>query len=245
MTTYKIRELPNLDDPDLIRCCVAVQEMRGTLATFIQDIVAQLGNNPVTTPNRVALAMLQRMAEGSLSTEVLCMKNRVRDAAILVLSLFELRLDLQYIANDLSRADTWIDHVRENKKPWSVRSQLESLYTDKDELDAEIANYRQYSMVKHCNPAGLAFSFPIAVTRDTLQLDLANENSHWVRIHLFGLAVCIHRAGDAASRIWSAEGLDVGAFAADLKSGSDKLSRYNEEHIVSVLQASQAVTNGK
>ena len=95
MTTYKIRELPNLDDPDLIRCCVAVQEMRGTLSTFIQHIVAQLGNNPVTTPNRVALAMLQRMAEGSLSTEVLCMKNRVRDAAILILSLFELRLDLQ------------------------------------------------------------------------------------------------------------------------------------------------------
>lgn len=239
MITYTISELTNLDDPDLLRCCVAVQKMRGTVSNFIQHIVAQLGSNPVTIANRTALAMLQRIAEGSLSTEILCMKNRVRDAAILILSLFELRLDLQYIANDLARADTWIDHTRENKKPWSVRTQLEELYRDKNELDAEIANYRQYSMVKHCNPAGLAFSFPVAVTRDTLQLDLAKKNSHWVRIHLFGLAVCIHHAGDAASRIWSAQGLDVGAFASDLRNGSDELSRYNEEYIISVLQSSQ------
>lgn len=239
MTTYKIHELPNLDDHDLLRCCVVAQEMRATLSTFIQHIVEELGSNPVTIANRVALAMLQRMAEGSLSTEILCMKNRVRDAAILILSLIELRLDIQYIANDLARAGTWIDHARENKKPWSVRSQLEELYPDKCEQDAEFTNYRRYSMVKHCNPAGLAFSFPLAVTRDTLQVDIANENSHWVRIHLFSLAVCIHRAADAASRIWFVEGLNVGAFASDLKNGSDKLSRYNEEHIISVLKASQ------
>jgi hypothetical protein len=244
MTKYIIRELPNLDDPDLLRCCVAVQEMRGTATDFIQHIVTQLGSNPVTTANRAALAMLQRMVEGALSIEILCMKNRVRDAAVLIVSLLELQLDLQYIANDLARAETWIDHVRESKKPWSVRSQLEDLYPDKNELDAEIANYRQYSMVKHCNPAGLSFSFPIAVTRNTLQLDLAKENSHLVRIHLFGLAVCIYRAGDAASRIWSAHGLDVGAFAVDLKNGSDKLSRFLEEYIISVLKATQHFAKG-
>ena len=105
MTAYAIRELPNLDDPDLLRWCATAQQMRSTLSDFIQHIISQLGSHPVTIPNRVALAVLNRMAEGSLSTEIHCMKNRVRDAAILLLSLIELRLDLQHIAIDLTRAN--------------------------------------------------------------------------------------------------------------------------------------------
>ena len=243
MDTYKIRELPNLDDPDLLRCCDTVQQMRLKLSQFINHIIPQFGNHPVTTANRTALAVLIRMVEGSLSAEILCMKNRVRDAAILLLSLFELRLDLQYIANDLVRADKWIDHARENNKPWSVHSQLKEIYPATNEFDAEIAIYRLYSMVKHCNPAGLTFSFPLAVTRDTFQYDLGKENSHWVRIHLFSLGVSIQRAGDAASRIWANQGLDTGSFIAKLKSDSDTLSRYNEEHIFSVLQSLKSGPN--
>ena len=42
MTLYDIRELPNIDNPNLIRSCVAAQQMRGTLSELVQHIVAQL-----------------------------------------------------------------------------------------------------------------------------------------------------------------------------------------------------------
>ena len=184
MTVYAVKELPNLDDPDLVRCCVCAQERRRTLSAFMQHIISQLGHHPVTTSVRVALAIMDRMAEGSLSVELLCMKNRVRDAAILLLSLYELQLDLQYIALDLSRAVTWIDHTREDKKPWGVRSQVQEIYTAPNELDAERWLYRTHSMVKHCNPAGQNLAFGIAATRDMLQLDLSGGNNPMVLIHL-------------------------------------------------------------
>jgi len=210
--------------------------MRRTLSAFMQHIISQLSHHPVTTSIRVALVIVDRMVEGSLSIELLCMKNRVRDAAILLLSLHELQLDLQYIALDLSRADTWVDHTREDRKPWRVAAQMQEIYTAANELDAERSLYRSYSMVKHCNPAGTNFAFPIAATRDTLQLDLADGNSPMVRVHMFGLGVHMHNAGAAASRIWASEGLDVGDFAHKLNEQCQELSKYNEQHILSVLQ---------
>jgi hypothetical protein len=86
MTVYSVNELPNIDDPDLIRYCVFSQEMRRTLSAFIQHVLPQLRHHPVTASVRVALAIVDRTTEGSLSIELLCMKNRVRDAAILLLN---------------------------------------------------------------------------------------------------------------------------------------------------------------
>ena len=238
MTIYKIRELPNIDDPDLIRCCVVAQQMRGTLCDLTRHIVAQLDRIPVTISTRVALAAINRMTEGSLSIEILCMKNRVRDAAILILSLIELKLDVLYIALDPTRAATWIDHEKEHTKPWKVHSQMREIYTDQKELDSEQHIYRQYSMVKHCNPIGGVFSFPVVVSRDSIQLDLEKNNSQWIRIHLFALGSCLHHSGAAASSIWANQGFDIGSFESVLKEGVATLSRYNEEHIVSLLRRS-------
>lgn len=236
MTVYAVQELPNIDDPDLVRCCVYVQHMRRTVSAFLQHIISQLSSHPVTTPIRVALVIMNRLAEGSLSVELLCLKNRVRDGAILLLSLHELQLDLQYIALDLSRADTWIDHTQKNRKPWRISSQMQEIYTTVNELDAERWLYRQYSMVKHCNPAGENFAFPMAATRDMLQLDSSDGNSPMIRIHMFGLGVHIHHAGSAAARIWASEGLDVGNYADRLNEQCEELSKYNEQHILSVLK---------
>ncbi|MCK4392284.1 hypothetical protein KAX17_05215 [Candidatus Bipolaricaulota bacterium] len=236
MTVYAVQELPNIDDPDLVRCCVCAQDMRRTVSAFMQHIISQLGSHPVTTPIRVALAIMDRLAEGSLSVELLCLKNRVRDGAILLLSLHELKLDLQYIALDLSRADTWLDHTQEKRKPWRVASQMQEIYTAPNELDAERWLYRQYSMVKHCNPVGENFAFPIAAKRDMLQLDRSRGNSPMVRVHMFALGVYIHDAGSAAARIWASEDLDVGDYADRLNEQCERLSKYNEQHILSVLK---------
>lgn len=232
---YKIHELANIDDPLLLKCCLAVQDMRRILSDFMQHIVSQLGDHPVTLSIRVALAVVNRVAEGSLSIEILCMKNRVRDAAILLLSLYELQLDLQYIAQDPSRAETWIDHCEQDKKPWRIASQLREIYTIPSELKAERRLYRTYSMAKHGNPIGTHLAFPLSATRHTLILD-TDTNNPMIRAHTFVLGVSMVRAGTGAASIWSSEGLDVGDFITKLDQQCEKLSKYNEEYIVSRLQ---------
>ena len=142
MTIYAIQELPSSNDPDLIRSCVCIQDMRRILTALFKHVVSQLAHHPVTAPVRVTLAIVDRLAEGALSVELLCQKNRVRDAAIILLSLHELRLDLQYIALDLERADTWLDHTQERKKPWPVADQIKKIYILPDELKAESWLYR-------------------------------------------------------------------------------------------------------
>ena len=151
--------------------------MRRCLNTFFQHVVCQLRHIPVTAGVRVALAIVDRVTEGSLSVELLCQKNRARDAAVLLLCLHELRLDLQYIALDRSRANCWLEHSKTDKKPWRVSSQLEEIYTNENELKAERWLYRQYSMVKHCNPVGENFVFGIAAKRDSLTLGSRSHDS--------------------------------------------------------------------
>ena len=138
MTIHAVQELSSINDPDLIRICVCVQDMRRILTALFKHVVSQLTRHPVTAPIRVPLAIVDRLAEGALSVELLCQKNRVRDAAIILLSLHELRLDLQYIALDLERADIWLDHAQDRgKKPWRVASQMNEMYIRPDELKAE------------------------------------------------------------------------------------------------------------
>ncbi len=236
MTIHGVQELPNINDPDLIRNCVCVQDMRRTVAALFEHVVSQLSLHPVTAPIRVTLAIVDRLAEGALSVELLCQKNRVRDAAIVLLSLHELRLDLQYIALDLERADTWLDHTQEGKKPWRVADQIQEMYILPDELKAERWLYRQYSMVKHCNPVGQNFAFGMAADRNSLQFDLNSGNSPMVRVHMFGLGSHIHYAVAAAARICGSEGLDVGEYVDGINGQWKLLSRYNEEHIRLALE---------
>ena len=236
MTVYDVQELPSIDDPDLVRSCVCVQEMRCTLNAFFQHVVSQLTSFLVTAPIRVTLAIVNRIVEGALSVELLCQKNCTRDAAILLLSLHELRLDLQYIALDRFRAGIWLDHTQEKRKPWKVASQMEEIYSVPNELDTERWLYCKYLMVKHCNLVGENFTFGIAPKRDSLQLDCNSNNSSMVRVHLFGLGSHIHSAGAAAASIWANDGIDVNGYADRINGQWETLSGYNEEHISSVLQ---------
>ena len=236
MTVYDIQELPSIDDPNLIRSCICVQGMRRTLIAFFQHVLSQLISSPVTVPVRVTLVIVNRLAEGALSVELLCQKNRTRDAAILLLSLHELRLDLQYIALNRLRADIWLDHTREEKKPWSVMDQIKEVYTESNELNAELEIYRKYSMIKHCNPVGKNLTFGLAAERDALLLDCGDNNSPMICVHLLGLGGHIRSAVDAAASIWASEGLDIDGYADKISDQWRKLSRYNEEYILLLLQ---------
>jgi len=240
MTKYEIRELPTIDDPDLIKNFVVLQEIRSQIVKFTQNILAQLHAPPLSMPIRVVLSLIQRATECSLSIETLCLKNRDRDAAILILSLIELRYDIKYVARNLDRVNAWIDHAKRNKKPWPVRTQIDELYSD-PEHEAEILLYRQYSMVKHCNPAGLSFAFPVAATRDELILDTASNNSKLLHSHAFALGVCLHDIAGAAASIVTAGGLDPGDYASEISKRFDELARYNQEFVFNAVRSLRAL----
>ena len=238
MTVYKVQEFPNIDDPDLVRSCVQVQKMRNTLIAFYKHVLSQLTSIPITNPVRVVIIIMNRLAEGSLAIELLCQKNCARDAAILLLSLYELILDLQYIALDKARADIWLDHTEEQKKPWRVAYQIKEIYTANNEREAQQDIYRWYSMTKHCNPAGKQLAFPISQNdRDSLLLDCSDNNNSMLYCHLFILGGHIYNAITTIVSICKSNNFDVGDFADGINRQWKTLSRYNEEHIRSLLEA--------
>lgn len=237
MSTYKIRELPDTDDPRIIQCLVCVERMRRTLSGFIRHITQQLDRIPVTIPTRVTLAMIFRMAEASSSVELLCRKGYVRDAVVVLLTAFELKLDLSFISLKVSRAQEWIDHSHEGKKPWKVADQLLEIYQDHQDHEAEKEMYRTFCMVKHCNPAGKSSSFSMAVTRDSMLLDQSGCNNTLIPSYVFALGVYLQKAGEAASQIWTGQGLDVGDWSARLTDELAQLSSQNEQYMLELLAA--------
>ena len=236
MATFKIVEPRSINDASIGAFCLAVQGMRHTLVEFIQYALAELERHPVTIPNRVALAILHRISEASLSAELLCLKGCVRDASIIVLTIFELQLDVSYIAQDVSRSSTWISHSHKQQKPWKVRNQMDAVYPDEPERDAECAIYRHLSMIKHGNPVGKTVSFGFAVDEHTMTLDTVRGNCQMLPALLFGLGSRIHKAIEAAAGIWASQGLSVGTFALTSKAECDSLSQLLEEHIIALLQ---------
>ena len=237
MRHYTIQEMPNINDADLIKSCVSVQSMRCTLSALLRHVISQLTATPLTVQIRVALSILDRLTEGALSIELLCQKNRIRDAAILLLNAHELRLDLQYIARDPRRANTWLDHTEEHRKPWRISEQMAEIYATPNELDSERWIYRQYSMVKHSNPAGQTFALPLAGDRSSLHFDGSSDNSRMVRTHMFALGTHIRCAVSAATEILANESVDVGNYSDRIEEQWKVLSKCNEEYICSTLKA--------
>ena len=233
---YAVQEMPNITDSELIRLCVAVQQMRRTLVAFFKHVVEQLVKTPVTSAIRVVLGIMGRLEEGSLSVELLCQKGRTRDAAILLLSLHELRLDLQYIAMDPVRAETWLDHAREDIKPWRVKTQINEIFTDEKERDAERGVYRQYSMAKHGNRVAQQFAFGISPTRDALVIDCSGIDNPLLHTHMFGLGMHIHGAGIAAAKILAHEGIECDDFPDTLNEQFEVVSQHNQQKVRLMLE---------
>jgi hypothetical protein len=235
MPRYEFKELKNIEKAEVLPLLARTQELRQALVELTQAVLKQRPPAALILPPGLCLMVLGRITEGSLSCELLAAKNRVRDFAILLLSLYELQLDLMYIALERGREETWLSHTQENKKPWKVRAQQDALFSDLDEHDAEMHLYRRLSMVKHCNPAGEGFAFPMTVQKGAWILERAKENEDLVGIYLFALGGCLYRAGDAAIRILTREGFELSRQEARSCEIWERLGRLNEQHVISML----------
>lgn len=159
-----MRKVPiQVTDSGLAAMCLAVQDLRQSMRLLFLALVEHATNQPLSRAEWAATIILSRAIESLESTELLVGFGRERDAAILILSMFELQYDLQYICLDRARAEQWLFHVKERKKPWTVFFLLQELHQKPGDLEAARHNYRRLSMIKHANPASGSMGFPLAI----------------------------------------------------------------------------------
>ncbi len=240
---FEFIEFPNVNDTRIYTFSYHLQNIQNTLQTLIRNIIDK--NKEVKITIGIVVAILMRIQECVISIQLLAIKGRSRDIAILLLNVMELRVDLQYIALNPSREDEWIKHENEWRKPWKMSKQLEEVYKDKEGLRAEEDIYHLFSMIKHGSPASnhknlsdsiknvkasRNISFDISVTNKALQIDLSSAKN-MISSYLYGAGVNIKKTCIASFKILARHGLTFCEIEKELKSQAQSLNKFLENDL--------------
>ncbi|MDT3779172.1 DUF5677 domain-containing protein [Nitrospira sp. MA-1] len=236
MQRIGIAEIPNFDNGTTKENGLRVQKMRSVMLNTVNSLLNQNDQASKASPMIVVTGVFHRMAECTLSIELLASKGFVRDAAILLVTLIELRLDLQYIALSPGRVDDWLKHKTKNQKPWKVKKQILEIFRNTNERDAEVENYCTFSMVKHGNPAGETATFPIGVREDALVLPNPDEKRNLLPIYLFTVAANLYQASVAAGKMVHPIGFDISSEIEQLNKLYAELKILNERHLLAIIK---------
>jgi len=173
-------------------------------------VLRQHGKASIDASSWVAIVILKRLVESTKAAQLLIAHQFDRDASILLTNQIELRLDLQYIAQDPTRAKIWLNHANSYSKPWKVRHQFEKLF-EKEELRAEKEVYMRFSMVKHGNPVAETFGFPIAI-KDGYLLASSQEDILLGKFSIFTFAFFkeLFKAYKSATAEFKRSNIDLG-----------------------------------
>lgn len=209
MRRIEVAELPSLDDATVKEMGLRVQSARSGVLAVASSLLRQHDGIKNPTAVIVSVGVLQRMAECALAIELLASKGFLRDAATLILTLMELRLDLQYMARVPGREAEWLSHEAQSRKPWTVGREIKDVYPDAGERDTELANYRMLSMVKHANPAGSNASFPLSPVDDGLGVRDLAETARLLPVYLFAVGTNLCESVTAVASMVHAAGFDI------------------------------------
>ena len=168
--------------------------------------------------------------------ELLCAKGFVRDAGVLLLALIEMRLDLQYMAISLDRADEWMKHQDKKSKPWKVRKQIEEIFNDSHECESEKELYSMLSMIKHGNPIGEKMSFPIQAIEEGLILPYTEEKKNMVPIYQYGLGLTLSQSAIACDKILDEIGIKYLPELNEMKNLKAELRSKFKRHLGGLLK---------
>jgi len=227
--------MENIQDPNVVAFGLIVQEMRNEITNLIITYIKQATSKPMRISNFVSLIVLYRMKDCMVSIELLISKGLERDAATLILTLIELRLDMQYIGLDYKNAETWINHNKENKKPWNVGFLFKELFPNEKELENEKEIYRKYSMIKHGNPFGGTISFPVGVKDGWLVVKEKILDPNTQIIILFNEGIQCHGIFKTILKDFCDAGFDIKSNEIAIDSLYSKLIERNCEHLMSIL----------
>lgn len=147
----------------------------------------------------------------------------------------ELRLDTAYIVQDHGRLSQWLNHEKENRKPWRVADLIYNLSKSEAERNSEKAVYRFFSMIKHCNPKGGSASFPLYFQNRWLMLSTDSDNSDVLASCLFGTGCEARTLAKIAAQHFTERGFNVQTMLTLLENLSTKLTKLNANHVRSML----------
>ena len=201
----------------------------------------------------VAGALLDRVFECGTSITILAQHNRFRDVAVLLVTLMELRVDLQFIALSPERETVWQKHANEWRKPWKMDLQLGEIFKDAKELQAEKDMHHMWCLIKQGSPVkdlasvdksgngelvggdNMAFSITCDGTRMLLEPDNLTRMSGAL---LFATGYNIRETCYAADRIVSRYGIEPSEMDQKLTVISKRLEKAIERDCMwKILQA--------
>ena len=229
---YKILEFPNIDDQRIYAFCFHVQNIATAIHNLLMSIVAE--NKQVEVSLGIVGSVLDRILECSTSIQLLAIKGRSRDIAILLLNIMELRIDLKYMSLDTNRLQEWKNHENSWRKPWKLHSQLKEICKTENELEAEKNMYHLFSMIKHGSPASTEYlddvpitniAFSISSEPKGTRIDLSHAN-HQLGMYLFATGAYLYEACIAGLRILSRLGLNFPEIDKTLKEKHNELDRF-------------------
>ncbi|MBA4369296.1 MAG: hypothetical protein C0403_16855 [Desulfobacterium sp.] len=209
------KDLKNIEDQTVYSFGMIVQKMRTEITNLINAIGEQASSTPLTQSNFVSLKILFRLKECMVSTELLISKGLARDAAVLLTTLMELRLEMQYVSENPSSASEWIACNRQNKKPWPVDFLIKKLFPNHEDQNTERSNYKHLLQIKHTDPMGSQPSFPV---RDD---DFINTDKN-------DLAVCLFCEGSECYRTLIAASEDLSESGFSISKNRKAIEELNE-----------------
>lgn len=232
---YSCRSLPLTTDQRVLNFCYLSQRIRTCAVGLTVKIVEQGRTRPLSKADWVAFIILQRLSECLLSFEFLVALGRERDAAVLLVTVFELSFDLRFVHIHPEAAETWMAHSEWRRKPWRVSALLKELYTDPSDRSAMESLYEHCSMIKHANPSGGVLTLPFGVASGRIIMK-ARSTTDMLLAYTFAAAGCVHETVLAAVKIWTASGFDLGPGCSEANQAWDELSALEEKHILEILQ---------
>jgi len=229
-------DLPFVESKLIPQFGLQVGRIRSALGEGVLELFNQYDGDMDPQLLIVVPSILMRAVECALSAELLGSRGRARDVGILLLTLIELRLDLQYMALDLSRVTVWRSHVAGDRKPWSVRKQIRAIFQSQEEQRSEIKIYEQLSTIKHGNPAAGQSAFALSPCAEGLLASIDKVEENLVCAYFYGIGVNLHASIVAAERIVGPAGFRLEGTRRLSDAAHARLSQLNAAHLTRMVK---------
>ncbi len=117
----------------------------------------------------VPMTIMARIVRLHEAVVTLLREDYVSEAAILSLTVFELRIDLLDSSSDINRATAWIEHDNPTRKREGIKPSLERLFSNA-RANRMYEIFRTLSGIKHGNPLFSDLGFPVTKSRNRMSV---------------------------------------------------------------------------
>jgi hypothetical protein len=135
------------------------KECHEAAVRLVAEIAGYFSGKEINELIFVPLTIMSRIIRTYEAAALLLKEQYNPEAAVLILTQFELRFDLLYVASDITRATEWVEHENLKAMSATMRAKLVSLYKP-IEADRLYETFGYLSGIKHGNPIYSELAFP-------------------------------------------------------------------------------------